>query len=230
MYLLLPRLHVCRVQIDLLEETEHHLARRSQESVRPRHDHFQSQSLQPLERAGRPVVLGAVDDPVCVCQGSWVFGGQLTSELRHEQLEDVLVGVDLRQRRIYISVIVNGHDEAESRRHRFYADAVALTALVPLPLVPGQVVDPGLVDVEDPSLRRQQLEELLRIEVAEHERAVEVGLIWDLPHLCVSQVHHFAENAGDEPGLDKSATLPLDGFLHVGELSDAAILVEQSGC
>jgi len=49
------------------------------------------------------------------------------------------------------------------------ADAVACAVHVPLPLVPREVVEPALVDGEQPGVGLQQLEGLPGVEVPEHE-------------------------------------------------------------
>ena len=78
------------------------------------------------------------------------------------------VGVYLRQGHVDGAEVVNGNDEAQPRRHILLADAIACALLLPLLLVPRELVYHAFVYIEEPWSAFAQFKHLLGMQKPDH--------------------------------------------------------------
>ena len=179
------------------------------------------------------VVASAVPHDDGVGPPVFVFVVQGLDELHEEELEGVPIRISLQQTSVDLATAVEGDDEGDPRRHLLDGEAVAEALPLPTPAAVVARVDPALVDVDDPLLRLQELQELEGTLLSLHQTAFRVPVDGELDDLGVAEVEELVHHQSDPMELDVDArrrlVVPADVVRPLDELSAAEFVVDEGG-
>ena len=131
LYLPLPGLDACRVQVTCLQEGEELLRRRAVVAVRPRDHRGDLQRGQCLARFSAAVVGGTIKDEDCVVSPVRVLAVELTGQPMKESAEDATVVAPLAERKVSLTAGVYASDERQSMAQGLRQLSEAFASLSP---------------------------------------------------------------------------------------------------